>query len=146
MPSLARTVHERGDDVTADERLEEFEAWLEELTAENETTPVIVEGARDEAALRRLGLAGRIVRINAGKRIFHLSERFSRTALRAIVLVDWDRTGGRLSRMLQEGLEANQVKAEMRFRRELVRLARGEIKDVESAPALLRRLRALAGR
>ncbi|MBI4394325.1 MAG: DNA primase [Euryarchaeota archaeon] len=127
-----------------EERLERIEKWLEALIEENREVPVVVEGAKDEAALRRLGLAGPIIRINAGSQIFTLCEGLARSHARAIVLVDWDRTGGRLARLLSEGLEANQVKADLGFRRRFVRLAQGEIKDIESAFTFIARLRETA--
>src|SRR5947208_16277296 len=47
-------------------KMEETERILDELRTQSEAgVPIIVEGRRDEAALRRLGVAGRVHRLKA---------------------------------------------------------------------------------
>lgn len=127
------------------ERLEQVEDLLERLREENEAVPVIVEGPKDKRALRNLGLAGRIIKVNHGGSVFALCEVIARNHDEVIVLMDWDRTGGQLTRLLKEGLDANQVTANTEFRRELARLTRKDISDVEGMDTYLRNLRRMVG-
>lgn len=123
------------------ERLEELEDLLEKLRNDNLEFPVVVEGEKDERALRRIGLEGDIIKINVGDTLFHLCENLARRYDRVIILTDWDRTGGRLARSIREGLDANVVGYDLAFRADLARLCKKEIKDVEGLPGYLTRLR-----
>ena len=80
---------------------------FEELEDLSETTPIIVEGARDVAALRKLGITKNVHPLNNGKSIFSYCEDLSKRSGSAVILTDWDRRGGQLARMLRDGLEAN---------------------------------------
>ncbi len=127
------------------ERLEQVEDLLERLRDANESIPVIVEGPKDQKALRNLGLGGTIIKVNHGGSVFALCETIGRDHDEAIVLMDWDRTGGQLTRLLKEGLDANQVTANTEYRRELARLTRKDISDVEGMDTYLRNLRDVVG-
>ena len=68
---------------------------LEEAIEENEAgSVVLVEGRRDEIALRALGFTGPIEKLNRGwpveKIIAYIDEKYES----CILLMDWDRTGG----------------------------------------------------
>jgi len=124
------------------ERLEELEKLIEELRAENMDVPIIVEGKHDDRSLRAVGLEGEILKINVGQHIFNLCEEWARHHDKAIILTDWDRTGGRLARQIREGLEANGAKYDLDFRARLAMLSKKELKDVEGLAGYLKRLRA----
>lgn len=127
--------------LTAEERLEELEKVLSELQELSENTPVIVEGLRDIAALRRMGITENVISLAKGSSIFTFSEKLARTADRAVILTDWDRKGGQLARMLREALMANGVTFNDKIRTKLVILSKKEIKDIESLPTFIERLR-----
>ena len=52
-----------------EQKLEELEETLIELREENKTVPIIVEGDKDIAALRRLEVTGEIIRFNKGQSV-----------------------------------------------------------------------------
>lgn len=119
-----------------EERLEKFRAIVAELSEANEASPVIVEGIRDERALRELGLSGRIVIYNRGVGMANVADHL-RGERALIVLFDWDRKGGQLSHLLQRHGSGG-PNLDLRFRRELARLS--PVKCVEDLPAALRTL------
>jgi len=126
--------------LSAEERLEELEKLFEELEELSETTPVIVEGARDVAALKRMGITKNVIALHKGVSIFSFCEDLSRRSSVAIVLTDWDRRGGMLARMLRDGLKANGVETNDYIRTRIVILSKKEIKDIESMPTFIERL------
>ena len=127
--------------LSPEERLEQIEKVLSQLQDLSETTPIIVEGLRDIAALKRMGITRNVISLGKGDSIFNFSENLSRTTRRAIILTDWDRKGGQLARMLREALMANGVIANDNIRAKLGILSKKEVKDVESMPAFVERLR-----
>ena len=126
----------------ADERYERMWACLEALRLDNDTAPVLVEGVRDERALRSLGLRGAIQIYNVGRSLPATAEHLVRNHKRVIVLFDWDRTGGNLTRRLQEQLHA-QVDLDLSYRKELATVS--QVRCVEDLPAALRNWRQRAG-
>jgi len=127
--------------LSPEERLEKLEKVLQELEDASEHMPIIVEGARDAAALRMLGITRNVMPLNRGTSIFAFCEQLSRTASEAVVLTDWDRRGGQLARMLKDSLAANGVRANDRMRTEIVVLSKKEVKDIESLPTFILSLR-----
>ncbi|MCK4445193.1 MAG: hypothetical protein KAW09_11655 [Thermoplasmata archaeon] len=128
------------------ERLEKLENLIHELVQQNEEIPVIVEGRKDERTLRELGLKGELLRLNKGVSIFSMCESLSRRYDSVILMTDWDRRGGQLAKLLREGLEANGVQFEDKFREKIAALTKRDIKDVESLAKHLSRLRRIAER
>jgi 5S rRNA maturation endonuclease (ribonuclease M5) len=122
------------------ERLEQIEKVLSQLQDLSETTPIIVEGLRDIAALKRMGITRNVISLGKGNSIFNFSENLSRTTKRAVILTDWDRKGGQLARMLKGALLANGVIANENVRAKLGILSKKEVKDIESMPAFVERL------
>ena len=106
---------------------------LASARAENRDGSVIlVEGKRDVRALKQLGFSGPIEQLNRGwpvdRVVVWIVENFD---LPPIVLMDWDRTGGRLQRKIGERLEAFGMKVDHETRMELVRSMKPEGKTVE---------------
>lgn len=127
------------------ERLEHLLKVLEELEALSEEMPVIVEGMRDIDALKSLGISRNVVSLSKGMSIFTFCEWLAREWDAVLILTDWDRKGGRLARKLREALMANGAKPVETVRTQLAFLAKKDIKDIESLPTYVRRLRTLAG-
>ena len=114
--------------------IEEVELALEELVEINNSVPVIVEGVKDQRALRKLGLIGTIIKINKGMSLSDFSDWISVRYKKVIILSDWDRRGGSLCRRLKELLEGR-VQIDVEFRQRLSTYAM--IKKVEGLPSWL---------
>jgi 5S rRNA maturation endonuclease (ribonuclease M5) len=130
-----------GEYVPSDQLVEKIEKVITELIALNDDIPVIVEGGADVRALRELGLKGIIININVGQPLFNLCEEIARKYTDVIILTDWDRKGGHISRVLQESLKANDVKFNTEIRARLAYLCRKETKDVEGLVGAMERLK-----
>jgi dTMP kinase len=131
------------DVLTVEERLEQLEKVLQNLEDLSEETPIIVEGVRDRNALKRLGIMKNVLTLNRGVSIFSFCEDIARNWKEAVVLTDWDRRGGQLARMLKDGLEANGVKVNDSVRMHIVLLSKKEVKDIESLPTFIDRLKSM---
>lgn len=94
---------------------EELEELLTELREENKTIPIIVEGEKDIAALRKLELTGEILRFNTGQSIPDFCDNIAQKHRKIILLTDWDWRGGRLGSTIKKHLE-NRVECNMRYR------------------------------
>ena len=128
--------------LTPEERLEQLEKVFEDLEDVSADVPVIVEGLRDVKALKRLGITKNVIALNRGVSVFTFSEEISKRHRKAVVLTDWDRRGGQLARMLKEALMANDVEVIDRIRIQVVILSKKEVKDIESMPTFIERLKA----
>lgn len=122
------------------ELVESLTVALDDLADANRTAPILVEGENDVKALRTLGVQGDIIPLNRGTTVLSTCEAVAARAREAIVLTDWDARGGRLGRLLREGLAANGVRANTDLRARITVLCRKDIKDVESLPRYLERL------
>jgi 5S rRNA maturation endonuclease (ribonuclease M5) len=109
---------------------------LRELSLLNNDIPVIVEGRRDVAALRRLGLKGTISTLHCGQTVAAFGEQIARRFPCVILLLDWDRRGRQLHTQLTLHLEAEWEEHNY-FRQELITLCKSAISSIEDLPALL---------
>jgi len=127
--------------MSAEERLERLEKLVDELLDRSRDTPIIVEGLRDVAALKKLGVTKNVVPLNKGASVIAFSEDIAKKSSRAVILTDWDRKGGHLARLLMDALTGTDVKVDTDIRAKIVMLSKKEIRDIESLPSLLSRLR-----
>jgi len=99
------------------DKLREFEGAL------------IVEGLRDEVALRNLGVRAEIIRLSRLPlaEIALIASRYREV----MILTDFDRKGEELARKLVSYLEGYPCRVDAETRRELKRIARKDIKGVE---------------
>jgi len=118
--------------------LEEVESALDDLINENKNIPVIVEGRKDQRALRKLGLDGIIIMINTGMSLSDFSDWISDRYDHVIILSDWDRRGGSLCRRLKELLHGR-IQLNLEIRQRLSTYAM--IKKVEGLPSWLETVR-----
>lgn len=125
----------------ARERLEDLEDVLMELRLANDAAAVIVEGDRDEIALRNLGLGGEILKLNRGMQVFTFAESLNGSHSEVVLLTDWDRMGGHLAKLLREALEANGIRVNDAFRKDLIRATNGQVRHVEGLDTHVRNLR-----
>ena len=103
--------------------------------------PVMVEGIKDERALQVLGFSGTIEKVNRGwdrsRLVAYLHDTYgTRNAVDSgpplILLMDWDRTGGRLQTGLRDRLMALDVPVDEELRRVLLKVMTPEGRPVES--------------
>ena len=85
--------------------LEEIEKALDDLKEENITIPIIVEGEKDIEALKKIGITGTIISLNAGISIIDFCDRIARLYKEIIILTDWDRKGGYLCHTIKKNLQ-----------------------------------------
>lgn len=120
----------------SEDTLERIEALLSEFREENIWAPIIVEGRRDEKALRALRFQGKIIVLNQGVSLADLSQRISEEHSEVIILTDWDRKGGTLAGKLYKLLTDCGVKCDMEFRNLLMLYTSSQISTVEELPSL----------
>ena len=106
--------------------------------------PIIVEGRKDGIALKVMGFTGPIEQVNRGwdqsRFVTYIFETYGilnkvDQGPSVILLMDWDRTGGRLQRKLSERLSAFGMRIDNETRMELVRAMKPEGRTVEGLKA-----------
>ncbi len=89
---------------TDEERLQRLEDAIDRLRETAEAGTVVVEGAHDLSALDWLGIGGHHVAVHRGQPLHAVVEDLAGCPAPVILLLDWDRTGGSITRRLFEGL------------------------------------------
>jgi len=126
------------------ERQEKIQQILECLIEESARgTPIIVEGKKDVETLRTLGVTGEIIAAKTGgkSRLDLISQIEKSSNQEVILLLDFDRRGKELTAILRQNLEKTRIKIDMTFRKELLRFAGRELKDIEGLAAYLQTLK-----
>jgi 5S rRNA maturation endonuclease (ribonuclease M5) len=109
------------------------------VTDANTGTPVLVEGRKDEVALRALGIQGPIHCIHyGGYRLFEVAEQLAHYK-RVILLTDFDDQGKKLSKKLRNYLE-KRCKVDLEHWSKMKHVFRRLIKDVESLSSVVPKL------
>ena len=107
----------------------------------NPDCPILVEGLRDEKALRALGFTGVVERVNRGwdrsRLVAYLHETYGTRNIvdkrpELILLMDWDRTGGRLQKALRDQLMAMDMPVDEDLRTVLLRVMKPEARTIEA--------------
>ncbi len=107
----------------------------------NPDCPILIEGMRDEKALRMLGFTGVVERVNRGwdrsRLVAYLHDSYGTRNLvdkgpALILLMDWDRTGGRLQTALRERLMALDMPVDEDLRTVLLRVMKPEARTIEA--------------
>jgi 5S rRNA maturation endonuclease (ribonuclease M5) len=120
------------------EGLEELIASI--LEASCRGAAIIVEGRRDEMALRRLGASGPVV-LASRRPALDLAEDTARSYREIIVLTDWDGKGEEMAQIIERFLRHTAADADLEIRSRLKKLVKKEIKDVESLAIYVERMR-----
>lgn len=121
------------------ERADRLKEIIEHLYEVNQGIPVIVEGKKDASALRGLGLTGVIIILHNGKNLYEFCDDIAQRFPRVVLLLDWDKKGEDLSRILSDHLKGHWE--EFSSFRELFKiLCQKEIKDIEGIPKLIKKL------
>ncbi|RLG99928.1 hypothetical protein DRO38_07160 [Candidatus Bathyarchaeota archaeon] len=116
-------------------RLEEILRLLEKLKERMaDGALVIVEGRKDVESLRKLGAVGKILPAkSSGKSLLDALREIERQEVKeAILLMDFDRRGREWTMRLARHLEAMKIRPNLTFWRQLLGLARRDVKDIES--------------
>lgn len=107
---------------------------------------ILVEGRRDRRALERLGFTGPLELLHRGwpvdDVVLKLVERYGRVNTAdngpsLVLLMDWDRTGGRLQTTCRRNLESLDVKFDERLRSTLMVCLKPETRVVEGLSGLV---------
>lgn len=101
--------------------LEEFLDAIEELKELSEESPLIVEGKKDEAALRKLGITGRIYKLN-GRAIFELCEEISARHESVVIFLDNDREGRKLAKKILRYFENKNIKVNREISKRIMQM------------------------
>ena len=106
----------------------------------NTGVPIIVEGRRDETALRKLGITGTVHCLKAtGESRVRILERLDGSK-RAIILTDFDREGDELESWLYQELSHRGIHPDNRAWWKLRGLSRTEVRSVEELPSFVKAL------
>jgi 5S rRNA maturation endonuclease (ribonuclease M5) len=128
----------RNHSMNYEQTLAELEKEITELQEENKTVPIIVEGDRDIAALRKLEVSGEIIRFNKGLSVPDFCDTIARKYQHIILLTDWDWRGSRLCYSIKKHLE-NRVKCNLKYR--MVFAKRCSCRTVEGLPSWIETLK-----
>nr|MDO8100335.1 hypothetical protein [Candidatus Njordarchaeota archaeon] len=94
------------------ERISDVIAELADYSSEG--VPILVEGMKDEQALKDLGIKGRIIKTRTqGKKMFELAEEIA-SCRSVIVLTDFDQEGEELAKEITRHLHVWGVQTIMR--------------------------------
>jgi 5S rRNA maturation endonuclease (ribonuclease M5) len=90
---------------------------------------VVVEGKRDEYALKKLGYSGKICQFHSFKGLIKFTDRMPKYK-NLILLLDSDRKGRYLTRRIITQLQ-HQMTVDLSYRKDLTLITKGRIKNVE---------------
>jgi 5S rRNA maturation endonuclease (ribonuclease M5) len=124
-------------------KMEQTEQLLQELRSQSDAgVPIVVEGRRDEAALRKLGINGEIHCLKArGESRHDFLERLNGNR-EAILFTDFDREGKELETWLHHELSQRGINSDLKLWRRIRSLARTDVHAVEELPSFVRALEA----
>jgi 5S rRNA maturation endonuclease (ribonuclease M5) len=128
-----------------EKRLESIEEILAEMIQlASEDRIFIVEGKRDILALKKLGIDGHF-EIATQRSLSNFCESIAQLNEKVIILTDWDRRGNMLMLKMTKHFHSLGVNPDLRIRERLISIVQKEIKDVESLPTYIIKLRQVAG-
>ncbi len=94
---------------------------------------VVVEGKRDENALKSLGFSGRVCQFHSFKGLTKFVDSMPQYK-HLIILLDSDRKGRYLTRRIISQLE-HRMTIDLSFKRKLVTITKGKVRNVEDLSA-----------
>jgi len=121
------------------ETFEKLEETLEEISKRaNAGATIVVEGKKDEVALRELGISGEFKQIpGGGKNLLNSIEALSEHE-EVIMLTDFDSTGEDLAEFSEKHLEKLGITVLFELRDRLKSCLRKAVKDIEGMPSFIR--------
>jgi 5S rRNA maturation endonuclease (ribonuclease M5) len=102
--------------------------------------PVLIEGQKDEKALKELGVNGNFIKVSgSGLKLFEIAEIAAQSA-RVVILTDFDRKGNELAKRLSEDIQSLGSHPDLRLRKIIMGITRRYIKDIQSLPRHMEQL------
>ena len=102
--------------------------------------PIIVEGKRDQIALKKLGFNPPIMKLNDGKSVLSTVEGLLSTlpvSREFVIFTDWDRTGRVLAKQLQKYGESIDLIPNISFWNSFISLFSKDITCIEELPTAI---------
>jgi 5S rRNA maturation endonuclease (ribonuclease M5) len=123
------------------EKIQQIISKLADASAKGK--PVVVEGKKDEQALRELGICGLVLTIKTGGKSFleSTAEIENLSVQEVVLLLDFDRRGKEGTLRLKQDLERTKIKVNTRFWDDLEALVGRDIRCIESLPSYLSTLK-----
>jgi 5S rRNA maturation endonuclease (ribonuclease M5) len=115
---------------------------LEELKiCVEEGMPILIEGKKDEKALRELGVDGNFIKVSgSGLKLFEIAEMAAQSSSKVIILTDFDKKGNELARRLSGDIQSLGSHPDLTIRRRIMGITRRYIKDIEGLPKYMNQL------
>lgn len=103
--------------------------------------PILIEGKKDENALKKLGINGTFIKVSgSGLKLFEIAEKSVKSSSKVIILTDFDKKGEQLAKRLAEDIQSLGSYPNLEFRRKIMGITRKFIKDIESLPRHMEQL------
>ena len=103
--------------------------------------PILIEGKKDEEALKELGITGNIIKVSgSGLKLFEIAEIAANTSSKVIILTDFDKKGDILAKKLSEDIQSLGSHPDLNIRKNIIKITRRYIKDIESLPKHMKQL------
>src|SRR5664280_161178 len=103
--------------------------------------PILIEGKKDEIALKKLGINGNFIKVSGSSlKLFEIAEIAVESSSKVIILTDFDKKGIQLAKRLAEDIQSLGTYPNLEIRRKIMGITRKFIKDVESLPRHMKQL------
>jgi len=112
----------------SEEEIEEVKKFVKQLNSEKYSV-IVVEGKRDSAALRKLGLSGKIIESHSLNGLVKFADSVAKYK-NIILLLDGDRKGRYLTKRII-GLLEHRTKVDLSFKKKLISVTKGKIRFIE---------------
>jgi 2,5-diamino-6-(ribosylamino)-4(3H)-pyrimidinone 5'-phosphate reductase len=125
------------------EKYEKLQQTIKILSEESaKGTLIVVEGKKDQEALRSLEINGPILTAKTGGKTFtETTHAITKTNPKEVILLmDFDRRGKEGIKRLKQDLEKNRITPNLKFWQDLKALLSREVQCIESLPAYLQTL------
>ncbi|MEM1607261.1 MAG: toprim domain-containing protein [Candidatus Bathyarchaeia archaeon] len=125
-------------------KLEKINCIIERLKSETSMGALlVVEGEKDARALREIGIMSDIIAVKSrGKKLADIVDEIISAGSREIILLmDFDRRGKELTKLLAKSLEAARIKVELSFWQSFSSLLSNDVKDIEGLATYIETLR-----
>ena len=128
-----------------EEKISQTLATLAEESARG--TPILVEGKKDVATLRELGIEGKIICAKTGgKSLLEVVTEIEKAkTTEVILLLDFDRRGKQITNRIRHSLERAKIKVRLEFWLAILASGGKDMQCIESLKAYLENLRAKTG-
>lgn len=115
---------------------------LEELKYYGEQgVPILIEGKKDEKALRELGIEGDFIKVSGSPlNLFEIAEIAAESSPQVIILTDFDKKGNQLAKRLSQDIQSLGSHPDTQIRRKIMGMTRKYIKDIQSLPKHINKL------